>query len=97
MTTMRKHIIDRLLQGCYLISWKNNNGTACYRLYDAGGNPERNIRKATVKKLDQYIDPKIKIWKSDKAGRITLNLASVRKLHGRSYIKQQYNQVKNSK
>lgn len=97
MTELRKHIIDSLLIGGYLVSWKNHRGTYCFRLYNQSGNPERNVRSATIKKLDRFIDPKIKIWKTDKAGRITLNLASVRKLHGRSYIKQQYNNIKNSK
>lgn len=97
MTETRKHIIDTILAGGYVMAWKSTRGTKCYRLYDATANPLVNVRQATVKKLDRFIDPKIKIWRKDKLGRMTLNLSMIRKLHGRSYIKKAYKQSKIAK
>jgi hypothetical protein len=97
MTANRKYIIDRLLEGWYLVPWKRPSGAKCFRLYNNGGAPIHNFRQRTFAKLDSYVDPKIKIWKKDKLGRITLNLSSVRQLHGRSYIKQAYLKSKANK
>jgi hypothetical protein len=90
MTLNRKILIGKLLKGYYLIAWKNGYRTGCYRLYNHKGIIDCNIGARTVKGLDKYIDPKIKIWKRDKAGRMTLNLSMVRRLHGRNMIKKLY-------
>lgn len=75
--------------------WKKPSGTRCYRLYDEKGNPIYNLPDKTVRTLDKYIDPKIKIWKKDKHGRMTFSIANVRKLHGGHSIKRMYKQLKN--
>lgn len=97
MTPTRKHIISRLLDGHYLKSWKTHNGKPCYRLYDSGGNPVENIRHKTIRTLTRYIDPLILIFKTDKAGRITLNLSGVRRLRNNHGIKTLYKNFKQKK
>jgi hypothetical protein len=94
MTKTRKHIIEKLLAGYYLRSWKSVGGVPCYRLYDPEGNPELSVMQSTIDKMDRHIDPKIKIWRVIKPGKIVLNLASIRKLHGRNYLKQAYRKSK---
>jgi hypothetical protein len=94
VTKTRKYIIEKLLDGYYLRSWKSVGGVPCYRLYDPDGNPELSVMQSTIDKLDRHIDPKIKIWRVVKPGKITLNLAMVRRLHGSSYIKRAYKQLK---
>lgn len=94
MTATRKDIIEKLLQGYYLRSWLNRNRISCYRLYDPKGNPIKNVDAKTIDTLDRFIDPKIKIWRIIKPGKITLNLAMVRRLHGKSFLKKAYKQSK---
>lgn len=97
MTQTRKHIIDLLLTRHYLRHSVSITGTACYKLYDPAGSPVKRVSQATIDKLDRFIDPKIKIWKIVRPGKITLNLSSVRRLHGRSYIKKAYLKTKKVK
>lgn len=85
MTTVQTKLIAALLAGHFLMRSKR-----CYTLFDEALNPLQRVRFRTVDKIDQYMDPKKKLWKKDKKGRITLNLASVRQLHGRSIIKKLY-------
>lgn len=94
MTETRKDIVDKLLAGYYLVSWLNHYRTACYRLYDPKGNPVKNVEAKTIDTLDRFIDPKIKIWRIVKPNKITLNLAMVRRLHGKNYLKKAYKQSK---
>jgi len=61
-----------------------------YILFDAAVNPVQKIHARTVEKIDRFIDPEIKIWKKNKHGDMSLNLAQVRKLHGKNTIKQLY-------
>lgn len=99
MTDNRKQIVEVLLSGWYLVKWKNHRGTSCYRLYDQHGNPRTNLREKTIDNLDRRMAvPKgKKIWKRDKAGRITLNLSVVRQLHGKGWINKMYKQQQNGR
>lgn len=52
-------------------------------------NPVLKVRTRTVEQLNRYIK---KLWKKNKHGDITLNLNTVRQLHGRHTIKKMYKQ-----
>ena len=43
-----------------------------------------------MESIDKYIDSELKLWKKDNHGNITLNLSTVRQLHGRNTIKRLY-------
>jgi len=89
MTNSQKILIAKLLTGHFLRKTKHK-GKTCYVLYDAKINPLEKIHERTVDQIDKFIDPEIRIWKKDRHGNITLNLNSVRQLHGRSILKQFY-------
>lgn len=93
MTKPAKALISDMLKGFYLLPWKRPSGRKCYRLYQSTGNPVRNVRDSTFTKLTKYIDPGIKIFKTDKHGRITLSRSQVRKLRGNHTIKKLYKQT----
>lgn len=94
MTSKRKNIALLLLQGYYLKKWRNGNRVLCYRLYRPNDDPAGTISEKTIRGLGKYIDPKIKILKTGKHGKITLNLSSVRRLHGKTFIKRQYKKMR---
>lgn len=87
MTRSQKILITKLLTGHFLVRSRDR-----YTLYDEKVNPIIRIREKTFRAIDQFIDPKIKIWKTDKRDRITLNLSMVRRLHGKSTLKKLYKQ-----
>jgi hypothetical protein len=89
MTNAQKILITKLLKGFFLRKSKSRKGT-CYVLYDAKINPIEKINARTVERIDRFIDPEIKIWKTSFKGNITLNLSMVRRLHGKSTIKKLY-------
>jgi len=89
MTASQKLLITKLLTGHFLRKMKRGK-SYLYVLYDAKINPIQKINSRTVEKIDRFIDPKIKLWKKNKNGDISLNLSSVRQLHGRSTIKKLY-------
>lgn len=86
MSPSQTKLIVALMSGHFLVKSKK-----CYTLYDAKVNPLQRIRFKTVDKIDQFIDPKMKLWKENKRKRITLNLNTVRQLHGKNMIKRIYN------
>lgn len=85
MTAAQKKIVTLLLSGHFLVKSRK-----CYTLYDEKVNPVQRIRHRSIQRLDQFIDPKMKLWKKDKAGRMTLNLNTIRQLHGKTTLKQLY-------
>lgn len=89
MTNSQKILITKLFTGHYLVSYKYQ-GKKRYRLMASKHNSVASVRARTVDKLDQYIDSKLKLWKKDELGRISLNLNVVRQLHGRSILKSYY-------
>lgn len=90
MTGPQKSLIIKLLTGHYLVKGGNRGKRDGYYLYDAKGNVLTSVRARTVDKLDRFIDPEIKIWKTDKHKRITLNLSMIRRLHGKTSLKKLY-------
>jgi hypothetical protein len=89
MTNAQKILITKLLKGFFLRKSKSRKGI-CYVLYDAKINPIERINSKTVERIDRFIDPDIKIWKTSAKGNITLNLSMVRRLHGKSTLKRLY-------
>lgn len=90
MTDTAKYVIGRLLDKAYLMPWRRHTGTRCYRLFDDNGLVICNVSIALVRSLDRYLDPDKKLWKRDRYGRMTLNLSTVRQLHGKNTIKKMY-------
>lgn len=92
MTATAKYVIDKLLDKGYLMPWRRHTGAKCFRLFDDKGIVICNVTVATVRRLDKYLDPDKKLWKRDRYGRMTLNLSTVRQLHGKNTIKKMYKQ-----
>lgn len=91
MTHSQKILIIKLLTGHFLRATRSN-GKKCYVLYDDKINPLQKIHAKTVDRIDRFLDSDLKLWKKDKYGSITLNLSTVRQLHGRHTIKRLYKQ-----
>lgn len=89
MTDVRKYLVRQLMNGGYVLAWKRPSGIKSYRLYDQKGNPIRNLRAATVDKLNNHIKLN-HLFKKDKIGRMTFNLNTVRSMHGKSVINNFY-------
>lgn len=90
-------IIHYLLSGGYLRAWKQPSGRGCYRLYDPINNPVMNVSTALIKSFERNLNPGQSILKSDHAGRMTLNLKTVRGMHGRTVLKKMYKKSKQPK
>lgn len=93
MTPSQKIVIKKLLTGHFLRLVKRGSGS-WYVLYDEKVNPISKVRAKTIDKLDRFLDPDQKLWKKDKNGDMTLNLNTVRQLHGKSTMKQLYKKRK---
>jgi len=89
MTTEQKAVIKDLVNGIYLMKRTNFYGNEMYMLYDGKMKPQRYVLKRTI---DKGIISAL--LKKDAACRITLDLRVVRKLHGNSFIKEQYKLLK---
>jgi len=89
MTPAQKILIGKLLTGHSLRRMKRR-GKTWYVIYDERVNPVMKVRSATVKGLDKFIDPKLKLWRKNKLGDSVLNLSTVRQLHGRTILKTMY-------
>lgn len=91
MTPSQKVLVSMLLTGHFLRLVKRQD-KSWYVVYDAKVNPITKVRRSTVDKLDRFIDPKLKLWKKGKNGDLTLNLNTVRQLHGKNTLKKMYKQ-----
>jgi hypothetical protein len=90
MTPAQKSVIKKLLIGYSLVKHYTFNRKWCYRLIDTKGTTTEYVQCRTVDKLKRYGGYKKKLFKKDSIGRLTLNLTTVRQLHGRCTIKQLY-------
>lgn len=90
MTPSQKTLIKKLLTGHFLRKMDRGKGVV-YVLYDSRTNPVEKIKPKTVERIGRFLDPKLKLWKKH-GGRISLNLSTVRQLHGKNMIKQLYKQ-----
>lgn len=88
MTDAQKRLIKELLSGMYMMKKPNHKGEVMYKLYSGNVVPHRYVKAKVADKV-----PVFGLLKMDCKKRITLNLSSVRKLHGKSWIKQQYKQL----
>lgn len=74
----------------FLLRVRNNAGTECYKLYTGNMIPMRFVASKTF-------DPPCKFFKRDKKKRYTLNLSTIRTLHGNHWIKKLYKNNFNEK
>ena len=89
MTPSQKILMSKLLCGHFLKKF-SLRGKSWYVLYDEKISPLQKIRTGTVDKIDRFMDPDLKLWKKSKDGRISLNLSTVRQLHGRHTLNRMY-------
>ena len=89
MTVSQRRLAEKLLTG-YFLRLMKRNGRTYYVLYDQKINPIMKVRRRTVKSFDRSIDPELQLWKRNIRGDISLNLATVRQLDGRSTLKRLY-------
>jgi hypothetical protein len=88
MTHSAKELAMSLLQGDYLRSRSDLKGKSrMYTLYRGNQNPIRIFTRADYKAIEQFC-------KIDKIGRIVISIKSIRKAHGKSYVKKLYKQIK---
>jgi hypothetical protein len=86
-------IAQHLVEGYGIKPWKSPTGIKCWRLYDHEMKPVANITDSAKKLLEKYLDPKMKLWKKGPAGSLTLNLKTVRQLHGRTLLNRYYKKL----
>lgn len=82
-----KVIFSHLLEGRYMARRQGNRHP--YAIYEGKAKPIYNVSKSNWKVLSPLV-------KKDKQGRITLNLSTVRSLHGNEWLKQEYKKHKKS-
>ena len=80
-----KTIFTHLLHGKFMARRHGNRHR--YAVYDSIANPIYSVSDANYRKLAPLI-------KTDKKGRITLNLTKVRQLHGNEWLKKEYKSSK---
>lgn len=88
MRTDKKHVINCLLSGMYLMRTINHSNTSGYKMYRDNMVPEFFITERSFKSLESNLY--ISLFKMDSKKRITLNLSGVRQLHGNHWIKKAY-------
>jgi len=88
MTADQKELCKRLFTGHYLRKTRNHNGNTMYKLFDAAGNPIQYYRVSTVEAIDNH--EHLSLYKGDHKIKLTLNLANIRRLHGRRWLKKTY-------
>jgi hypothetical protein len=81
MTKDQKYIVQQLFEGKYLVLLPDG-----YTMYEGNMSPvQRRVR------LNKNVRG---LLKADKKKRLTINLNQVRQLHGRSWIKKYYSDLK---
>ena len=90
MTSSQIKLVKKLLTGHCLVKHYTFSRKICYRLINKDGVSIEFIQCRTVENLHRYPKPRQRIYKKDAFGRLTLNLNTVRRLHGRCMIKQLY-------
>ena len=92
MTNRQKILAIKLLKGWCLVKDTSRKKRPVYRVLDDKKCEREVVPADVVLRMDKIINPEIKIWKVDHFGRITFNLSSIRKLHGRHTLKRLYKQ-----
>lgn len=88
MTPDQKALVRDMFSGHWLRKSRNHNRKDVYKVYDEKGNLYAHVFPRTVNGIDK--DPEHSVFKGDAKVKMTLNLSNIRKLHGRSWIKQTY-------
>jgi hypothetical protein len=91
MTHSQKILITKMLTGHFLRKQRRGK-KEWYVLYDEKVNPKDKVNCKTVDGLERMMNPGKSLFKKDKHKNITLNLNTVRQLHGRTTIKRLYKQ-----
>jgi len=89
MTPAQKKIASLLFTGHFLRLVRRRD-KSWFVLYDQKVNPILKISTRSVQGWDRYLDPKQKLWKHSPKGMLTLNLSTVRSMHGKSTLKTLY-------
>lgn len=89
MTGAQKKLIGYLVKGYFLRRIKHRS-KKWYVLYDPQVNPIIRVRERTVDSLDQFVDPKFKIWRYDRNRDQYFDLRVIRQLHGNTVFKRAY-------
>ena len=92
MRVSKKHIIKSLLNGLYLMKRVNHKNVAGFKMYSGNMVPELFIPEKALKEELKY-----DLFKTDAKQKITLNLSSIRRLHGNHWIKKLYKEQKAKK
>ncbi|HRE52259.1 MAG TPA: hypothetical protein PK339_12605 [Flavitalea sp.] len=88
ITPLQKQLVADMLKGAYLMRKLRHDGKRMYKLYTGNMIPLRYYEEKTVDRLDILSD--YDLLKEDSKLRITLHLRNVRRLSGKTWIKQQY-------
>ena len=88
MTADQKALIRDLFQGYWMRRSRNHNRKDVYKVYDEKGQLLTHLFPRTVEGIDK--DPMRSVFKGNPKVKITLNLANIRRMHGRSWLKQTY-------
>ena len=88
MRTDKKAIIKKLLNGMYLLKRNNHKDVPGYKLYSGNMVPELFVSEKFIRSLEQTSP--YQLFKKDPKERLTLNLSSIRRLHGNHWIKKAY-------
>ncbi|MEO5997722.1 MAG: hypothetical protein ABIN89_13365 [Chitinophagaceae bacterium] len=87
MKISKKHIIKSMLNGMYLMKRENHAKVSGYKLYSGKMVPEIFFSEKLINNELKY-----DLFKTDARQKITLNLSSIRKMHGNHWIKKMYTQ-----
>lgn len=88
MRTDKKSIIKKLLNGMYLLKRNNHKDVPGYKLYSGNMVPELFVTERLIRTLEKTSP--YSLFKKDSKERLTLNLSSIRRLHGNHWIKKAY-------
>lgn len=84
MTKAQKSLVIKLLTGYHWRKSITPAGLASYRVYDSKSEVTAVLHARTVDTIDRFFDrKKFPIWKRSKDGKITLNLSTLRRIHGK--------------
>lgn len=90
MTDEQKILAVKLLKGWCLVKTVDKKRNRCYRLLDENYLVQEIVKARVVDGIDNSVKGDLVIWKWDKWKRITFNLSTIRKLHGRHTLKRMY-------
>lgn len=88
MTPLQKQIILLLLKGMYMMRCVRHDRKTAYKIYRGNMIPVMYVNENTVRSMRK--EAGYELFKTDKKKHITLHLSNIRRMHGASWMKQQY-------